>query len=97
MKETEILQRLLDSWNEPVVFVDTNHTILYMNAPAKTKYAKWDNVIGKSIFQCHNDKSFRIIKDAFKKLEDRQDEVLFDDDSRRRAYIRGGAMKMAGC
>jgi hypothetical protein len=89
MKETEILQRLLDSWNEPLVLVDTDHTILYMNAPAKTRYAEWGNVIGKSIFHCHNDKSCRIIKDVFKKLQDGHEEVLFADNSKGRAYMRG--------
>jgi DUF438 domain-containing protein len=89
MKETEILRGLLDSWNEPLVLVDTEHTILYMNAPAKTRYAEWGNVIGKNIFLCHNDKSSRIIRGVFKKLQDGHEEVLFADKEGRRAYMRG--------
>jgi len=54
MEQLELLKLLLDNWNESVVFVDTNHIIRYMNTPAKKHYAKWGEVLGKSIFDCHN-------------------------------------------
>ena len=54
MQQLKLLTLILDSWNESVVLVDTNHIIQYMNAPARMHYAKWGNIIGKSIFDCHN-------------------------------------------
>ena len=54
MKQLELLTLILDSWNNSVVFVDTSHVIRYMNAPARMHYAKWGDVLGKSIFDCHN-------------------------------------------
>jgi nitrogen-specific signal transduction histidine kinase len=88
MKEADILAHLLDSWNKPVVLVDTNHTIVYMNAPARVSFAKWGEIVGKSIFHCHNEQSSRIIRDVFEKLEKGQDEVLIADNERHRVYMR---------
>ncbi len=83
-----MLANLLDSWNKPVVFVDTNHIIRYMNKPAKIKYGKWGDVIGKSIFDCHKKTSCMIIKDAFLKLQKGEEEVLFTDNEKHRVYMR---------
>ena len=47
MEQLELLKLLLDSWNESVVFVDTNHIIRYMNAPAQKHYAKMGRRAGK--------------------------------------------------
>jgi DUF438 domain-containing protein len=89
MEKTEIFNHILNSWNKPIVFVDTNHTIIYMNAPAKIHYAKWGDVIGKSIFDCHNEKSTQIIKDTLAKLENGQEEALIVDNEKHRIYMRG--------
>lgn len=88
MDEDGILSLILDNWNKPVVFVDSNHIIRYMNSPAKKHYKKWGNVIGKSIFDCHNKKSTNIIKDAFKKLEEGDEEALIVDNKKHRIYMR---------
>lgn len=89
MDHPEILINVLNSWNKPIVFVDTNHIILYMNSPAKDHYAKWGDLIGKSIFHCHNEKSVQLIKDAFAKLQNGQEEVLLVDSEKHRVYMRG--------
>lgn len=89
MDHPEILINVLNSWNKPIVFVDTNHIILYMNSPAKVHYAKWGDLIGKSIFHCHNEKSVQLIKDAFAKLQNGQEEVLLVDSEKHRVYMRG--------
>jgi hypothetical protein len=33
MEQLELLSLILDSWNEEVVFIDTNHIIQYVNGP----------------------------------------------------------------
>ena len=89
MEQLELLTLLLDSWNESVVFVDTNHVIRYMNAQAKVHYAKWADVLGKSIFDCHNPDSCKIIRDCFTRLQNGEAEILFADNEKHRVYMRG--------
>ena len=73
--DRNILKLILDSWNKPVVYVDNDHIIQYMNKPAKRHYSKWGNVIGKSIFSCHNAKSREIIENAYQELLEEKDTV----------------------
>ena len=89
MEQLELLTLLLDSWNESIVFVDANHIIQYMNAPAKVHYAKWGDVLGKSIFDCHNPDSCKIIRDCFTRLQNGEAEILFADNEKHRVYMRG--------
>ncbi|MDO4467602.1 MAG: PAS domain-containing protein [Bacillota bacterium] len=44
----------------PVILCDLNHTIVYMNPASIKKYGA--DLTGKSIFDCHNDKSIQMIK-----------------------------------
>jgi DUF438 domain-containing protein len=89
MEQLKLLTLILDSWNESVVFVDTNHIIRYMNTPAIKHYAKWGNVLGKNIFDCHNADSCQIIRDCFIRLQNGEEEVLFADNEKHRVYMRG--------
>ena len=82
------LRLLLDSWNKPIVFVDTNHNIQYMNYPAQRHYSKWGDVIGKSIFSCHNENSQKIIEEAFLELVNGAREVLIVNSKKHRVYMR---------
>jgi DUF438 domain-containing protein len=89
MEQLELLSRILDSWNKSVVFVDNDHIIRYMNKPAEKHYARWGNVIGKSLFECHNESSQATIKDAYARLKDGCEEVLIVNNRKQRVYIRG--------
>jgi DUF438 domain-containing protein len=89
MEQLKLLTLILDSWNESVVFVDTNHIIQYMNAPARIHYAKWGNVLGKSLFDCHNADSCKIIRDCFARLQNGEEEIFFADNQKHRVYMRG--------
>ena len=89
MNDQSILRYIFDSWDKPIVYVDRNHIIKYMNTPAKIHYAKWGDTIGKSIFHCHNEKSSQIIKNAFAKLEKGKEEVLIGNNEKHRVYMRG--------
>jgi DUF438 domain-containing protein len=88
MQREELLSRILDSWNKPVVFADTDHIIRYMNKEARKHYAKWGDVIGKSLLDCHNGNSVRIIKDCFARHQAGEDEVLYIDNEKHRVYSR---------
>ena len=88
MTELELLHAVMDSWNKPVVFVDTDHVIRYLNVPAKRNYAKWGDVIGKSIFHCHSEQSCRIIRQSFERLQGGDEEVMFTSSEKHRVYMR---------
>lgn len=88
MQGKELLEVLLDSWNKPVVLVDSTHTIVYLNEPARQAFAKWGAILGKSIFQCHNERSCLIIREVLAHLEAGQEEVLIADNERHRVYMR---------
>lgn len=54
MEISRFLKSVIDSDNAPVVICDLNHTIVYMNPAARARYQKHGDIVGKSIFDCHN-------------------------------------------
>ncbi|OGO17847.1 MAG: hypothetical protein A2Z02_06175 [Chloroflexi bacterium RBG_16_48_7] len=88
MKDEKLLMMILDSWDKPMVFADTVHIIRYMNLPARKHYAKWGDVLGKRIFECHNEKSCDTIRDVFKRLSNGETEALISDSPKRRVFMR---------
>jgi DUF438 domain-containing protein len=74
--DTEIFPQILDSLNNVIVFVDNDHIIRYVNAAAREKHAKLGDIIGKSIFFCHNENSCRLIKEYYEKMKNGTDEIL---------------------
>lgn len=88
MNKEEFLSALLDSCNFPFVFVDTDHIIRYVNKPAIKNYAKWGDIMGKSIFHCHNEKSNQVIKECFEKLKNGTEEIMITDNAKHRVYMR---------
>ena len=59
MINLETLVSLLDSIDEEIVLVDTNHKIVFMNRRALENYKDrgGKSLIGESIFDCHNENS----------------------------------------
>ena len=88
MEQVNTMLAILDSLTEEVVFVDTEHTIRYMNQAGINHYAARGAAIGKSIFSCHNQQSAIRIKDIFKQLQAGVEEVLFADNEKHRVYMR---------
>ncbi len=58
------LKSLADTDTAPIVICDTEHNIVYINPAAASKYEKFGGaeLVGKSIFSCHNSHSVEIIK-----------------------------------
>ena len=72
---TEIFKSVLDADRAAVVICDLEHTIIYMNPVAEARYEKWGGkaLLGKSLLDCHNEKSCEMINkvlDWFKKSKD---------------------------
>ena len=59
-----------------------------MNAPARRHYSKWGDVIGKSIFDCHNSTSRKVIEAAYQDLLGGRKEVLITNSPRHRVFMR---------
>ena len=88
MRNKEILQNILNGLNEPLVFVDNDHIIRYVNAAARKEYAKYGEIIGKSIFHCHNENSCRLINQYYEKMKGGADEFRLTAEDNTRCYMR---------
>ena len=71
----EIYKSVLEADRAAVVICDLEHTIIYMNPVAIERYAKWGgkDLMGKSLLNCHNEKSRGMIEkviDWFKASKD---------------------------
>ena len=71
----EVYKSVLEADKAAVVICDPSHMIIYMNPAAISRYGKWGgkNLIGKSLLDCHNDKSREMIAkvlDWFRKSRD---------------------------
>ena len=56
----EIYKSILESIPYPIVFVNLYHEVIYINKRADEIYhkeRKYPNIVGQSIFHCHNDDS----------------------------------------
>ena len=68
----QIKSYILDSIPYPIVFVDTDHIIRYLNKTAKYHYYTmrgYQDLIGKPLFDCHGELPAQKIKSAVKKLK----------------------------
>jgi len=75
----EFCMAILDSIRHPIVFVDTDHIIRYLNKAARVRYYEkrgYAEMMGKSIFDCHNSSSGNQIQQLYKRLEDGEDEIF---------------------
>ena len=81
-------RRLLDALKNPLLFVDTGHVIRYLNRSALEHYDKGAELIGTSIFDCHNAESNAVIREVFAALENGEEERLITDSEKYRIYMR---------
>ena len=58
-----IYKSVLEADRAAVVICDPEHTIIYMNPAAVRRYEKWGGaaLLGKSLLDCHNQKSCEMI------------------------------------
>ena len=86
--DSTVLAALLDSLKDPVVFVDTDHTVRYISKAAEAHYKEGRTLLGRSIMDCHNATSNAVIREVFSALENGEDERLITDSPERRIYMR---------
>lgn len=89
MDELSLLKYILNSIKHPVVFVDNDHVIRYINQPAEKHYSgKWGEIRGKSIFHCHNEQSSETIRNVYNEMLDGLEEKMITDSEKHRVYMR---------
>ena len=59
----KLYKSVLEADRAAVVLCDLEHTIVYMNPAAKEQYAGWggETLIGRSLLDCHNERSREMI------------------------------------
>jgi len=91
MTEDLIKTYILDSIPYPIVFVDTDHIIRYMNSTAKHFYYTirgYRDLVGKSLFDCHGEVSEDKIRAVVDKLKNHANEIFLNVSvSNHRLYI----------
>lgn len=78
MNREEMFEAILDSIPYRIVFVDTDHIIQYLNKEARHHYYDvrgYDELVGKSIFECHSEKSKEMLIAAVEKLRNHGNEI----------------------
>ena len=72
---SKVFKSVLEADRAAVVICNLEHNIIYMNPVAIARYEKWGgkDLLGKSLLDCHNDKSREMIDkvvDWFKASKD---------------------------
>ena len=64
MELSKFYKSVLEADRAAVVLCDLEHTIVYMNPAAMRNYEKWggNSLVGKSLLDCHNEKSCEMIE-----------------------------------
>ncbi len=91
MKDLEILKGILDSYPYPIVFVDNEYIIRFMNKNAHEHHKKKGrDLMGKSIFDCHSEKSIEKIKKYYEQIKSSGEErFVFVNSKNQRVYMQG--------
>ena len=78
MNREEMFEAILDSITYRIVFVDTDHIIRFLNKEARHHYYDvrgYGELVGKSIFECHSEKSREMLIAAVEKLRNHGNEI----------------------
>lgn len=97
----DFFSAVLNSFKDPIVIVDTDHIIRFINRAGAEHYSKWggSDLVGKSILDCHNETSRQIIIDILASMVNGEEERVISENERRRVYmraIRDGNGKLIG-
>ena len=88
MIDAPLVAALLDSMKDPVLFADTDHVIRYMNKAAIVHYEEGVALLGRSLLDCHNEKSQRLILEILAAMRTGEDERLITDNEQHRIFMR---------
>ncbi len=88
MERSHLLEAILDSLTEPVLFADTAHITQYMNAAAISHYEEGKALIGRNLLDCHNEESRIMMLEILGEMQDGLEEKLITDNEKHRIFMR---------
>jgi PAS domain-containing protein len=77
--DSRTLEAILDSINSPIVFEDNDHVIRFLNKPARALFYNkfgYPDLVGKSLFDCHQPASHDAIRRLYARLREGEDEIF---------------------
>ncbi len=86
--EPGVLSAILDSLEDPILFADTQHVIRYMNRAAELYYEDGASLVGRSLLDCHNERSCAVIRDTLEAMRSGEQERMITDNEKHRIYMR---------
>ncbi len=88
MIEATLMAAILDSLKHPLLFADTDHVIRHMNKAAIQHYEEGESLLGRSLLDCHDERSQGIIAEVLVALQAGEEERLLTENEERRIYMR---------
>jgi len=88
MVSKTLLAAILDSLKEPILVADTEHVTRYMNKAAFEFYGDSESLIGRSLLECHNERSQQMMVEILAEMHQGLTERLITDDEEHRIYMR---------
>lgn len=89
MVDASFLAAVLDSLRDPVLVADTQHVTRYMNRAALAYYKEGESLLGRSLLDCHQEASQRMMIDILAAMQSEGlEEQLITDNERHRIYMR---------
>jgi PAS domain-containing protein len=88
MTDAMLMAAILDSLKDPVLVADTGHVIRYMNKAAIAYYEEGESLLGRSVLDCHNEKSQQAMIEILAAMHEGEQERLITDDEKHRIYMR---------
>jgi PAS domain-containing protein len=89
MIDATFLAAILDSFQDPVLVADLEHVIRYMNKAAIAYYEEGEALLGRSLLDCHNERSQKMMVDILAAMQtEGLEEHLITDDEQHRIYMR---------
>jgi PAS domain-containing protein len=89
MIDATLLAAILDSLKDPILFADTKHVTLYMNRAAITHYEQGESLIGRSLLECHNERSRLMMVEILAAMQNEGlEERLITDNEKGRIFMR---------
>jgi DUF438 domain-containing protein len=89
MVDAGLMAAILDSLKDPVLFADTQHVTRYMNKAAIAHYEEGESLIGRSLLDCHNERSQAMMIEILAAMHEGENERLITDNEKHRIYMRG--------
>ena len=85
---TSLMTAILDSLKDPILFADTEHVTRYMNKAAVVHYEQGDDLIGRSLLDCHNERSQQMMIEILAEMHEGLEERLITDNEKYCIFMR---------